>query len=65
MKPYIEIKAERRSAWLSVGLGIFMAILAFVVLIDFIRDPLTTALIAVTFGIMAALLLPQRIPSRR
>ena len=65
MKPYVEIKAERRSVWLSAGLGLFMAVLGFVVLIDFIPDPLTTALIATTFGIIVALLLPERIALRR
>ena len=64
MKPYVEIKAERRSVWLSAGLGLVMAILGFVVLIDFIPDRLTTALIAATFGIVVALLLPERIGSR-
>ncbi len=64
MKPYVEIKAERRSRWLSAGLGLFMAFLGFVVLIDFIPDRLTTVLIAATFGIVVALLLPERIGSR-
>ncbi|HMQ05376.1 MAG TPA: hypothetical protein PKD26_15780 [Pyrinomonadaceae bacterium] len=65
MKPYVEIKAERRTGWLSAGLGLFMAILGFVVLIDFIADRFTTALIAATFGIIVALLLPERIAMRR
>ncbi len=64
MKPYIEIRSERRAGWLSGGLGFFTAILCFVVVLEFIPDRLTTALIAATFGIIVALLLPERIGSR-
>ncbi|HTH37708.1 MAG TPA: hypothetical protein VL572_07065 [Pyrinomonadaceae bacterium] len=64
MKPYIEIRFERRSGWLSGGLGFFTAIVAFVVLLEIIPDRLSAVLIAATFGIIIALLLPERIGSR-
>lgn len=64
MKPYKELKIERRSVWLSVAMGIFVAILAFIVIHEISRDSDLALIMAGIIGILTMLLWPERFGSR-